>query len=75
MLQVSLRWSTTDGFTVNLICRLGTAEFQNLMQSYPDLLSKVEALTVERIESVLTVEEREEFRTPHRYASVNQDFE
>jgi hypothetical protein len=52
---------------------LGNVDFQCLVQSYPDLLRKVEALTVERIERVLTVEEREEFRKPHSYASINQD--
>lgn len=56
----------------SFIHRLGKHDFQKLIQSYPDLLQKVEALVMERIESVLMIEEREKHRKPFRYESINQ---
>lgn len=56
----------------SFIHRLGKHDFQKLIQSYPDLLQKVEALVIERIESVLMIEEREKHRKPFRYESINQ---
>lgn len=52
--------------------RLGKSDFQKLVQSYPDLLQKVEALAIERIERVLMIEEREKHRKPFVYTSINQ---
>lgn len=57
---------------LSFIHRLGKHDFQKLIQSYPDLLQKVEALVMERIESVLMIEEREKHRKPFRYESINQ---
>lgn len=47
-------------------------DFQKLAQSYPDLLEKVEALAIERIERVLMIEEREKQRKAFEYMSINQ---
>lgn len=52
--------------------RLGKSDFQKLANSYPDLMQKVEALAVERIEKMLLIEEREKQREQFRYLSVNQ---
>lgn len=52
--------------------RLGKSDFQKLTHSYPDLLHKVEALAIERIEGMLLIEEREKQREKFGYLSVNQ---
>lgn len=55
-----------------LYFRLGKDDFQQLIVSYPDLLQKVEALAIERMEKVLLIEEREKYRKPFSYKSINQ---
>lgn len=66
----TLSLCTTPSLTT--VFRLGKHDFQKLIQSYPDLLQKVEALVMERIESVLMLEEREKHRKPFSYVSINQ---
>jgi hypothetical protein len=52
--------------------RLGKESFQTLIESYPDLLAKVETLALRRIDEILLIENREKCRKPTAYASINQ---
>ncbi|CAG9797693.1 unnamed protein product [Chironomus riparius] len=52
--------------------KLRKEDFQNLLISYPDLLQKVEALALERMENVMMIEEYENSPKYTGYESINQ---
>jgi hypothetical protein len=52
--------------------RLGKDDFQKLVSAFPDLLHKVEALALERIDRVLMTEKKEKHSVRDGYVSIMQ---
>ncbi|KAG5674638.1 hypothetical protein PVAND_004592 [Polypedilum vanderplanki] len=52
--------------------KLSREDFQHLVNSYPDLLQKVEALALERMENIFMLEEFSNTKSDDGYMSINQ---